>query len=125
MSTQIQFRQGQPLKFVATRNFSLGNSGLTIQQGSELEFDGTHASYDGSHPVLMPQLRGAVKTGWIVLATKYDPNDMSSSIPRPAGVQVRNAQGGNPMDPPTRTLVTTADAEEREVGNVRNHARGV
>jgi len=73
----------------------------------------------------MPQLRGAVKTGWIVLATKYDPNDMSSSIPRPAGVQVRNAQGGNPMDPPTRTLVTTADAEEREVGNVRNHARGV
>lgn len=125
MSTQIQFRSGQPLKFIATRQFALGNSGMTIQQGSELEFDGSHASYGGSHPVLMPQLRGAVKTGWLVLAADYDPNDLSSSIPRPAGVQVRNAQGGNPMDPPTRTLVTTADAEEREVGNVRAHAREV
>lgn len=125
MSTQIQFRSGHPQKFIATRSFSLGNSGLNIQQGSELDFDGTHVSYAGSHPVAMPQLRGAVKAGWVVLAIDYDPNDLTSSIPRPAGVQVREAKGGNPMDPPTRIPVTTAAAEEREVGNVRNHAQGV
>lgn len=125
MSTQIQFRAGHPQKFIATRSFSLGNSGMNIQQGSEIEFDGTHVSYAGSHPVILPQLRGAVKAGWVVLAANYDPNDLSSSIPRPAGVQVREAKGGNPMDPPQRVAVTTASAEEREVGNVRNHAQGV
>jgi hypothetical protein len=125
MSTQIQFRAGHPQKFIATRNFGLGNSGMSIQAGSELEFDGTHVSYAGGHPVAMPQLRGAVKAGWIVLAANYNPNDLSASIPRPAGVQVRDAKGGNPMDPPNRTSVTTASAEEREVGNIRNHAQGV
>lgn len=125
MSTQIQYRSGHPQKFVATRSFSLGNSGMNIQQGSELNFDGTHVSYEGSHPVIMPQLRGAVKAGWVVLASNYDPNDRSASIPRSAGVQVRAAKGGNPMDAPTKTLVTTADAEEREVGNVKSHAQGV
>ncbi len=125
MSTQIQFRAGHAQKFIATRSFSLGNSGMNIQQGSELDFDGTHVSYAGSHPVIMPQLRGAVKAGWVVLAANYDPNDLSSSIPRPAGVQVREAKGGNPMDPPVRIPVTTAAAEEREVGNVRSHAQGV
>jgi hypothetical protein len=125
MNTQIQFRAGHAQKFIATRSFSLGNSGMNIQQGSELEFDGTHVSYAGSHPVIMPQLRGAVKAGWVVLAANYDPNDLSSSVPRPAGVQVREAKGGNPMDAPTRLPITTASAEEREVGNVRNHAQGV
>lgn len=125
MSTQIQFRSGHPQKFIATRSFSLGNSGMNITQGSELDFDGTHVSYAGSHPVIMPQLRGAVKAGWVVLAANYDPNDLTSSIPRPAGVQVREAKGGNPMDPPQRVSVTTASAEEREVGNVRSHAKGV
>jgi hypothetical protein len=123
MSTQIQFQAGKPQTFKATRSFALGTSGITVQQGDELMFDGTHVTYSGLNPVLFPQLRGAIKTGWVVPAGQYDPNDFSASIPRPAGVQVRNARGGNPMDNPTRAPIVTADAEEQEVGNVAAHAK--
>jgi len=123
MSTQITFQAGKPRKFNATRSFALGTSGLTVQQGGELLFDGTHVTYEGSHPVMFPQLRGAIRTGWVVPAEQYDPTDLSASIPRPAGVQVRSAQGGNPMDTPVRAPIATADHEEREVGNVSAHAR--
>ncbi len=125
MSTQMQYQAGNPQKYNATRSFALGTSGITVQQGDELMFDGTHVTYAGLNPVLFPQLRGAIKTGWVVPAAQYDPLDLSASVPRPAGVQLRNAQGGNPMDTPKRAPVVTTDAEEREVGNVDAHARGV
>jgi hypothetical protein len=123
MNPQIQFQAGTFRRFVAARNFALGNSGQTLSAGAEVEFDGTHYSYSGSAPAPMPQLRGAIKAGWLVLAENYDPDDMSASIPQPAGVRMRAADGGNPMNPQARHAVTTTDAEEREVGNVAAHAQ--
>lgn len=122
MSTQIQFKSGEFQQFVATRSFALGSSGVKIEKDSRLEFDGTHVKYEGSAPVLMPQLRGAVKTDWIVPVNQYDPNDVTASMPRSAGIQIRSAQGGNPMEQPRRSAVATVNAEEREVGNVKAHA---
>ncbi len=123
MNPQIQFQAGNFRRYVAARNFALGNSGQTLSAGSEVEFDGTNYMYSGSAPAPLPQLRGAIKAGWLVLAENYDPEDLSASIPQPAGVRMRSATGGNPMDPQPRHSVVTTDAEEREVGNVAAHAQ--
>jgi len=123
MSPQITYRAGAPQTFVATRSFSLGNTGQTVPEGSEVQFDGTMVSYAGLAPVAMPQLRGAVKVGWLVLDAQYDPN-AAPPPPQMAGIQMRAADGGNPMDPKPRTEVTaaTVEDEEREVGNIAEHS---
>lgn len=121
--TQIQFQHGVFRKFVATRSFALGNTGTSIQKGGELGFDGQNYCYEGSAPQPMPQLRGALKAGWIVLEENYDETDDSASIPKAAGVRMRAADGGNPMNPQPRYEVSTTDAEEREVGNVAQHSQ--
>lgn len=123
MSQQIQFRAGQPQTFVATRSFALGTTGMTIPAGATIEFDGNMASYAGMPPVPAPQLRGALKVGWITPEASYDPN-APAQRPVSAGIQMRPADSGNPMDPKPRTTVTstTIEDEERMVGNVADHA---
>lgn len=121
MSTQIQYQAGNYLKFTATRTFALPN-GMSISSGSELEFDGTNVIYGGGHPTAMPNLRGAVKTKWLVLTDSYDPDDLSSSVPVSANITMRDPIGGNPNEKPAKKAVTTVDAEEQEVGDVKAHA---
>jgi len=119
---QIKYRAGQTQTFIATRSFSLGASGITVPEGSELEFDGTAVSYAGLAPTVMPQLRGAIRAGWVVPSDNYDPN-APAQRPQPAGMMMREADGGNPMEPKPRRLVgMSVDEEEREVGNVSQHA---
>ncbi len=127
MSQQIPFRSGQPFTFTATRTFDLGNTGLKVPRGSEVMFDGTMVSFAGHAPVMMPTLRGAIKVGWIVLSENFDPNDLSAMRPVSAGMQVRSAEGGNPMDAhrlPRQNINTSrVEAEEREVANVAQHTQ--
>jgi len=119
---QIKYRAGQTQTFIATRSFSLGASGITVPEGSELEFDGTAVSYAGLAPTVMPQLRGAIRAGWVVPSDNYDPN-APAQRPEPAGMTMREADGGNPMEPkPRRPVGMSVDEEEREVGNVEEHA---
>jgi len=122
---QIQFRSGQPISFTATRSFALGNTGLTVPTGSEIRFDGTQVSFEGHAPIMMPQFRGALKLGWIVPSERYNPNDRSAMRPISAGMQVRPAEGGNPMQPRPRQTIDTSqvESEEREVSNVNAHAQ--
>ena len=126
MSPQIQFRTGQPQKYIATRSFALGKTGMTIPSGAEIEFDGNMVSYGGMPAVPVPQLRGAVRARWIVLAEVYDPM-APPERPVSAGIQVRAADTGNPMDPKPKTTIssTTVEDEERVATNVRQHADGV
>ncbi len=125
MNTQIQFHAGKPLPFITTRTFALGQTGISVPAGSELLFDGTIVQY-GGQSISLPQLRGAMRMGWVVPAAEYDPNDLSAQIPQPAGVQLRHAtQGGNPLDPANRArpvAPVTTDEQERTVGNVREMA---
>jgi hypothetical protein len=123
MKSQVAFQSGNPRTYTATRGFGLGNTNMTITSGQEVVFDGTYVTHSGHPPVALPQLRGAVQAGWLVPSEDYDPEDLSASIPRAAGIQVRSADGGNPMNPQPRALVTTVDAEEQEVGNVASHAQ--
>lgn len=123
MNNPMQFRHGQKRTFISTRTFTMGSDGVTIPEGSEIEFDGTFVSHSGLAPTMMPQLRGAIRAGWLVPQEVYDPNDQSASIPQSAGVQMRAADGGNPMDPKPRHAVNTdVEAEEREVDTVERHA---
>jgi hypothetical protein len=119
----VTFKAGQVQTFIATRSFALGQSGVTVPEGAEVQYDGTSVSYEGLAPQIMPQLRGAIRAGWIVPAAEYD-SDAPAQPPKPAGMQMRAADGGNPMDPNPRRSInnTTIDAEEREVGNVREMA---
>lgn len=122
MSHQITFRSGEPHTFISTRSFTLGDPGVSLPKGAQLKFDGTVCEYGGLAPLNMPQLRGAIRTGWLVLESEYDP-DAPEARPQSAGVQMRKADGGNPMDRKERSTVTTAtvEDEEREVGTVAGH----
>lgn len=121
---QVAYRTGQMQTFIATRGFALGSTGLQITKGMEIEFDGTKAIVDGSEAV-MPQLRGAIRQGWLVLAEDFDEDDLEAQRPMAANIQVRHpTQGGNPFDgkTPTKKIATIAEADEREVGNTASHA---
>lgn len=121
---QISYRTGELQTFIATRGFALGSTGLQISKGMELQFDGTKVVVDGSEQT-MPQLRGAVRSGWLVLAVDFDENDREAERPQTANIQVRHpTQGGNPFEgkTPTKKIATVAESDEREVGNTSSHA---
>lgn len=121
---QITYRAGDLRNYIATRGFALGSTGLQISKGMELQFDGTKVVVDGSE-VSMPQLRGAIRSGWLVLAEDFDADDREAERPQAANIQVRHpTQGGNPFEgkTPTKKVAVVAEADEREVGNTSNHA---
>jgi hypothetical protein len=91
----------------------------------DVYFDGIKVSVDGNE-IVMPQFRGAIRSGWLVLAEKFDEDDLEVERPVAANIQVRHAtQGGNPFtnQAPSRASMVTTESDEREVGNVGAHAQ--
>jgi len=121
MSNQIRFKLGRYETYTATRGFDLGaHAGLKIGVGDEVAFDGTVMQFAGME-VSQPQLRGAIRMGWLVPAASYNPNARQAAPA--ANIQMRPADGGDPMNPnPARTASTTVAAEEQEVMDVGAHA---
>ena len=120
---QIRYRTGEMMHFIATRGFALGSTGLQISKGMDLHFDGTKVVVDGTE-VTMPQLRGAVRSGWLVMAASYD-EDAEDARPVTANIQVRHpTQGGNPFEnkTPEKKAIVVTETDEREVGNTSSHA---
>lgn len=117
--TQIRFKAGEPHTFITTRPFALGNTQVTVAKGTEIAFDGTKAVVDGMEYTL-PQLRGAIKAGWLVLAEDYDEDAV---VARPsANISVRHpTQGGNPMHP-KQSMPTSVSEEERVAGSAQQFA---
>ncbi len=114
---QIKFKSGEFQSFTATRSFALGNFNVRIENGSELEFDGSTVQYAGTD-YTFPPLRGAVTAGWIVLTEDYDEDNPDYGRPAAARIQVRSAtQGDQP-----KTMVATVEADERIVMNSQQHA---
>jgi hypothetical protein len=87
-----------------------------------MTFDGQNFSFAGDIPRPLPQFLGAIKAEWVVPSAHY-----TGQVTRPvsAGIAVRPAEGGNPMDVQRKQIITTAQAEEQEVGNVSRHAAQV
>lgn len=121
---QIDDVPGRPTRYITARNFDLGKNGMKLQRGMELEYDGLNLTLPGYPRVAMPEIRGAIKAGWVVPLEHFDPNDFSAMEKQPAGVRVSRADGGNPMNPKPRQAIDTqnVEREEREVGNVNRHA---
>lgn len=115
MTDQIRYRPGQMLAFISTRSFALGNTGLSIQDGMEVLFDGTNVEVGGQRFTL-PTLRGAIKLGWLVFPEQYNPDAPLEQAPS-ANIQVRSANdlGQNPMQPAKRSAITTVESDERVV----------
>jgi len=123
MNQQIKYRAGELQTYVATRSFDLGSSGLKALRGVEIQFDGSQVVIAGTAPVMLPTLRGAIRLGWLVPVASYD-EDQPAPRPVSAGVTVRPAEGGNPMEPQEKALITTEHvaSEEQTVTNVAAHA---
>lgn len=119
---QIRFKTGEMRTFIATRNFALGSFNVTVDSGSELQYDGSTVEYAGqSYP--FPQLRGAIKAGWLQLPSEYDEDDPNNGRPVSANIQVRHpTDGGNPMEPQAKRSIVTTESDERVVGNASTHA---
>ena len=113
------------MPLTATKTFDLGTTGIKVVKGMEIGFDGTMVSIAGHAPFVMPQLRAALKTGWLVAPENYNPDYVMRPVS--ANMQIRPAEGGNPMAPPPRQSINTArvESEEREVRNVRQHADAI
>jgi len=123
---EILFKRGEMQSFIATRSFALGTTGVTLSRGSEVLFDGSSVEYGGD-TFQLPGLRGAIRQGWLSPAQSYDEESREGERPVSANIQVHHpTQGGNPMDMRSRTAgrtsMTTTESDEREVGNVGQHA---
>ena len=118
MSTQIQYRSGRPQKFTATKEFTLGNTGIKIPVGSEIEFDGTKVTYEGSEPFVVPTVRGAVRMKWLVPSEDFETGDFEVPGPDHAPLTMRKADGGDPNKPREEVSSVTVADEEREVNTV-------
>lgn len=113
----------QMARYRATRNF--GMSGMSIERGMTIDFDGYNVVVAGRPPQPLPTFKGALKAGWAVPEASYNAS-APMARPQPAGIKVRPADTGNPNE--TRaasSLLATAEAEEQVVGDYREHAAGV
>lgn len=111
----FRFKPGDFYNFIATRSFALGNTGLNLSEGMDILFDGTTSEFGGQR-FTTPQLRGALKAGWLVFAENYDPDADLGPAPS-ANIQVRSANdlGQNPMQPAKKGAITTVESDERVV----------
>ena len=116
---EIKFKSGEMLPYMVKKTFTLGNSGITLARDTELSYDGTRVEYNGEHFV-SPQLRGAIKAGWVTPLAEYEAGD-TECLPVSANVQVRPAietkENGK-----SRHSIVTAETDERVVGNSKGHA---
>ncbi len=118
----ITYKRGEMRSFISTRQFALGMTGASVPAGGELAFDGSTVEFGGDN-YSFPQLRGAIKAGWVVPAENYEEGNPEYNRRVSANIQVRHAtQGGNPMQPQQRTSITTTESDERVVGNAVSHA---
>jgi hypothetical protein len=121
MNTQMQYGPGQMVEYKATRDFGMG--GMNIQRGMAIHYDGYNISVAGRQQPL-PGFKGALKAGWAVLSSEFDPNG-SAQAPRSAGIKVHPANTGNPLVRQAAAMATVVEDEEQVVGNVQTHAQDV
>lgn len=112
MATEITFRPGEFQRFKAKHKFHLGALQRDLEQGEEIEFDGTNLRLDGSTHS-MPKLRGVIKEGWLIPLGE----SVGDFVPKSSSISVRAA---DPLKAqaeglPQRSVMGTVHNEERVV----------
>ena len=115
MNTQME-------RYRATRDF--GMSDMTIQRGMSIEWDGYHVRVAGRPQQAMPTFKGAIKARWAVPEAEYNAA-APAARPQSAGIKVRPADTGNPINRQPSVMVATTEAEESVVGDYQAHAAQV
>ena len=88
--------------------------GYNPDQGEKLQYDGTTVIlHDGREFTDAPQLRSAIREGWISQVG----DKVTTYRPKSAGIQVRPAESHG-RDRPIKTTIVVEDAEERTVVSV-------
>jgi hypothetical protein len=114
MASSIQFKKGDPVRLRATTQIHLGKIERYINEDDVVEFDGQTLDLGGGETHNIPQLRGAVISGWLVEAgdttTKY--------VPQPADIKLRPALAADQEHRGVAVKVEQVEHEERVVGTV-------
>lgn len=118
---EIKYKSGEFQTFIATRSFALGAFNMTVAKDAELNFDGTTVDYAGTK-YTFPQLRGAIKAGWLVLPSEYEEGNPDYGRPVSANIKVRPPTDSGPSKP-FEGLVTEED--ERIVMSSKEHSDSV
>jgi hypothetical protein len=112
---QIRFTPGKMERYITTKSFELGNTGQRVLDGMEILFDGTNAVMNENRFVL-PTLRGAIKLGWLIHESLYDPDAAAPANPSAnIGMRPANDLGQNPLSPPKRVAAAVVESDERVV----------
>lgn len=110
---EIKYTAGKFENYTAKSTFSLGTTGITIMSDSEVGFDGTIVIIDGERHNY-PQLRGAIKVGWLVLTSE---DNGYAAAPMSANIGLRPAVGTqqHANHPPKKVAAVTVESDERIV----------
>lgn len=117
---QIVYKKGTPIEFIATKDFALGNFGVKVVKGTDLQFDGSTVYYAGDD-YNFPQLRAAVTSGWLVLAGDYQEGNPEYNRRVSANIQMRSPTDSSQA----KSTSTVAEADERIVMSSADHASTV
>jgi hypothetical protein len=111
---QIKFVPNKFESFTAKKTFSLGATEVNIVEGGEVLFDGSVVVINDQR-IAYPNLRGAVKMGWLVPTSEYDSESLVAPVS--ANIQVRDAvrTQQNASQPATKSLISTVESDERIV----------
>jgi hypothetical protein len=109
----IDFKKGTPLKLRATTQIHLGKVEKYINAGDIIEFDGQTLDLGGGETHNIPQLRGAVLSGWLV------PESDTTTVytPKPADIRIRPALSAD-KERGEAMKVEKVEHEERVVGTI-------
>jgi len=114
--------QSKKLRYRATNTFA-ATADTTLTPGDVVEFDGVTLCYGGGEETA-PNVRAAIKVGWLVLEENYDENHVTA--PQRAAMTFSSpTKMGNPMDPQRKNIPVTVDSDERIVTTASSRTAGV
>lgn len=117
MSTNIKFTKGEFQIFRVTTQIHLGRLERYLEKDDEIEFDGHTLKFEGADHSI-PQLRGAILSGWLVPST----DKTTTYKPKSADISIHPAQAANIESRGKAMKVTHAQDDNVVVGRVYNKA---
>lgn len=116
MSAKVQFTKGEFQIFRVTTQVHIGRLERYLEKDDEVEFDGHTLKFEGSDHSI-PQLRGAVLSGWLVPAS----DTTTVYKPKSSNITIRPAQAANIENRGKAMEVTQAQDDNVVVGRVYNN----